>query len=73
MPRSLTRGQTQKRATARREGALARNELRGPSEPRQSAAGPTSHAVKSVDPSTRDAIDRFLASKKVDNGKTEEV
>lgn len=67
MPRDLRARENQKRSKARREGALARNELRGPSDPRQSAAGPTSHAVKAVDPSTREAIDRFLASKKVDN------
>lgn len=63
MPRSLTRGQTQKRATARREGALARNELRGLSQPREAAAGPTSHAVKVMDAGSAAAINAFLSKK----------
>ncbi len=61
MPRDLRASENQKRAKARRIGALARNELRAPSEPRESSAGPTSFPVKKTDMATRAAIDAFLS------------
>jgi hypothetical protein len=64
MPRSLTPGQSQKRAASRRKGALAHLDLRQPSSPRTAAAGPTSHAVKTVDPEAAAAIEAFLAKRR---------
>jgi hypothetical protein len=49
-----------RQARHRREQALARNELRLPTQPRESAAGVTSFAVKRQDPVDADAISRFL-------------
>ena len=60
MPRDLKAHENQKRARARRDHALARLDLRQPSSPRTPAAGPTSHAVKSVDPEAAAAIAAFL-------------
>jgi hypothetical protein len=64
MPRDFRAAENQKRAKARRQGALERNELRQPSAPRQAAAGATSFAVKAEDPSDRAAIDAFLAARR---------
>lgn len=64
MPANDKARTNQKRATARREHALKRLDLRDPTSPREAATGPTSHAVKAVDPSTRAAIDAFLAARK---------
>lgn len=64
MPRDLRAGENQRRARARREGALARVELRQESTPRTSAAGTTSFAVKAEDPATRAAIDAFMSLRK---------
>jgi hypothetical protein len=60
MPRDLRASENQKRSKARRTHALARLDLRQPSVPRQPAAGPTSHAVKVVDPAAQAAIDAFM-------------
>lgn len=49
MSRSLSPRESQRRALARREGALARNELKEASSPRAAAAGPTSFPVKARD------------------------
>lgn len=68
MPRDLRVRENQKRAAARREGALARNELRGPSAPREPASGPTSHAVKARSPHDARLVEDFLQRQKVDNG-----
>lgn len=63
MPRDLKAHENQKKASARRAHALARLDLREPTVPRESAAGPMSHAVKKVDPVTALAIQAFLAKK----------
>lgn len=63
MGKSMKREHLQRRAAARRSGALARAELREPSTPRQAAAGATSFPVKAVDPATASAIEAFLAKK----------
>lgn len=63
MSKSMRREQVQRRAAARRSGALARNELREPSSPREPAAGATSFPVKAVDPAVESAIAAFLAKK----------
>jgi hypothetical protein len=60
MPRDLKAHENQKRARARREGALARREFAYPSVPRSAAAGPTSPAVKIVDPESAAAIAAFM-------------
>ena len=63
MPRDFKASENTKRAKARRQAALDRPELRGPSTPRLSAAGPTSMAVKAEDPATRRLIDEALAKR----------
>lgn len=63
MPRDPSARENRMKAKARRDHALARIDLRTPSVPRQSAAGPTSHAVKKIDTGTRAAIDAFLAAR----------
>lgn len=60
MPRDYKPGESERRAKARRTGALARNELRYPSSPREAPVGATSFHVKAEDPATRAAIDAFL-------------
>jgi hypothetical protein len=64
MPRDLRAAENQKRARARREGALARAEFKYPSAPRTAPAGATSFPVKAEDPATRAAIDAFLSTKR---------
>lgn len=64
MPRNLKRGELQKRTAGRRQFALDRRELRAEASPRESAAGPVSHAVKSVDPETADMIAAFLQNRR---------
>lgn len=59
MGRNLTREQLQRRAAARREGALARAELREESAPRAAASGPTSFPVKAREPGLDDMIRDF--------------
>lgn len=63
MPRDLRAHENQKRSKARRDHALARMDLREPSTPRTAAAGPTSHAVKVVDPEAAAAIEAFLTAR----------
>lgn len=63
MTRHLKAHERQRRAVARREGALARAELREPSVPRAPADGATSFPVKARDPDTDAAIAAFLAAK----------
>ena len=60
MPRDLRQHEGQKRAKARRDHALARREFAYPSVPRSAAAGPTSPAVKIVDPESAAAIAAFM-------------
>jgi hypothetical protein len=61
MPRDYRASENQKRAKTRRMGALARNELREASAPRESPVGATSFPVKKIDMATSAAIDAFLA------------
>lgn len=61
MPRNLAPHENMKRSKARREFALERRDLREPSTPRASAVGATSHAIKTIDPATQEAIAAFLA------------
>ena len=63
MPRDLKAHENAKRMKARRAHALARLDLREPSSPRAPAIGPTSHAVKLVDPASAAAIEAFLSAK----------
>jgi hypothetical protein len=60
MPRDYKAAENQKRAKARRMGALARNELREPSVPRESPVGATSFPVKKIDMATAEAVKAFL-------------
>lgn len=69
MARSYREAENQRRAKALRDQALARNELRQPSEPRESAAGATSFPVKKINTASAEAIARFLAVKNGDNQK----
>lgn len=64
MTRGLSSRQNAARAKAGRQIAINRSELRQPSQPRETAAGPTSLAVKAVDPATREMIEAFLARRK---------
>ena len=61
MSRRYSAGETERMARAKRDKALARGEIRGPTEPRTAAAGPTSFAVKVDDPENRRLIDEALA------------
>jgi hypothetical protein len=63
MPRDYRAAENQKRSKARREHALQRLDLREPSHPRDSAVGPTSHAVKKINSADQAAIDAFMARK----------
>lgn len=63
MPRDLRANEHAKRAKARRAHALARIDLREPSSPRENAAGPTSPAVKVMDPAAAAAIEAFMAKR----------
>lgn len=63
MPRDLRANENQRRARARREGALARAEFRYPSSPRDAPVSPTSFPVKKVNPADQAAIEAFLRSK----------
>lgn len=63
MPRDLRANENQRRARARREGALARAEFRYPSSPRQAPTSPTSFPVKKADPAAQAAIEAFLSRK----------
>jgi hypothetical protein len=61
MPRDHSASENRKMARAKRSAALARTELRQPSVPRISAAGPTSAPIKAEDPETRKLIDDAIA------------
>lgn len=61
MSRNHRPGEIARMAKAKRDKALERGELRGPSEPRTPAAGPTSFALKAEDPTIRKMIDEALA------------
>jgi hypothetical protein len=65
MPRNLRPYENEKRTKARRAHALSRMDLREPTTPRTSSSGPTSHAVKIIDPDTQAAIDAFMAKRGV--------
>lgn len=63
MPRDYRARENKLRAKAKRDGALARVELRGPSEPREPAAGATSFPVKARSENDDALIRDFLARK----------
>ena len=63
MPRDFNSRERALKSKARRDHALARRDLREPSEPRETAASPTSFAVKTVDSETRRMIDAALAAR----------
>ena len=63
MPRDYRPKEAEKKAKARRHFALARLELRGPSEPRTAPTGATSFPVKAMDPETQRLIDEALKRK----------
>ena len=64
MTRNYKHHEAARRAKAKREFALERSELRGPSTPHVSAAGVTSAPIKAQDPETEDMIAAFLKGKK---------
>jgi hypothetical protein len=64
MPRHYKAHEHQRRAKALRDQALQRNELRQPSEERESAAGATSFPVKKIDMDSARAIEAFLQRQK---------
>lgn len=61
MPIDFRAHENGRRAKAKRQYAMERNELRTESVPRESAAGPTSHAIK-INPDAG-AIEAFLAAR----------
>lgn len=61
MPRDYRASENRKLARASRARALLRPEMLYPTEPRAAAAGPTSLAVKVVDPELRRMIDEAIA------------
>ena len=63
MPRDPSARENRLKAKARRDNALARMDLRQPTTPRTSAAGPTSHSIKVPDPEAARAIEAFLAKR----------
>lgn len=64
MTKTMNHGQRMKQAQAKRAYAIQRDELRGPSVPRESAAGPVSMGVKAVAPEVRAMIDAAVAAKR---------
>jgi hypothetical protein len=64
MPRDYRPSEKAKKTKARQAFALARNELRGPSEPREAPAGTTSFPVKKINVSDQQMIDAFLAKRR---------
>lgn len=66
MPRDYRAHENTRKAKAKRQQALERNELRGPSTPHVSAAGATSAPIKAPDPATDAMIEEFLARKRGD-------
>lgn len=69
MGRPFRSNEQERKSKARREHALGRLDLRHPSTPRESAASPTSHAIKQRDPAMQAAIEAFLAKQGASNGK----
>ncbi len=65
MPRDFRAHENAKMAKAKRQIALERNELRGPSTPHVSAAGPTSAPIKAPDPVELAMIEQFILNRKV--------
>lgn len=61
MPRDMRADENRKRAKARRDFALERNEFRYPSEPRIAPDGPTSFPLKADNIDDRRLIDEALA------------
>ena len=61
MGRPFRSNEQERKSKARGAHALGRLELREPSSPRESAASPTSHAIKQRDPGVQAAIDAYLA------------
>lgn len=64
MPRDLRASENQKRARARRDSALARQELGQPTEPRTAPVGPTSMGIKVRSASDDLLIESYLAQRK---------
>jgi hypothetical protein len=60
MPRDYRAHENTRKAKAKRQQALERNELRGPSTPHVSAAGPTSAPIKAPDPATEAMVEAYL-------------
>lgn len=60
MPRDPKAAETRKSARARRDRALARQEIGQPTAPRRPASGPTSMAVKMRDAGDDALIENFL-------------
>lgn len=63
MPRDMKASENQKRARARRDHALARQELGQPTVPRTSPAGVTSMGIKVRSASDDFLIEAYLAQK----------
>ena len=63
MPRDPSARENRMKAKARRDHALARLDLRSPTSPRETAAGPTSHAIKSRNPEVDRLVEDFLSRK----------
>ncbi len=63
MPRDLKSHENAKRARARRDSALARQELGYPTEPRTAPAGPTSMGIKVRSASDDLLIEAYLNSR----------
>lgn len=61
MARRYQPRESELKAKARRALALGRSALRQESSERESAVGPTSHAVKARDPDSERAVAEFLA------------
>jgi hypothetical protein len=64
MTRNIKPHEAAKRAKAQRAHALSRVELREPTSPRVSAAGPTSLAIKVMDAASAAAIEAYLREKR---------
>lgn len=59
MSKSLKRFQVERRARARRDFAMARDELRQATVPRESSAGPVSAPIKIMDAETKRMIEEY--------------
>lgn len=63
MPRNHRANEVARIAKAKRNTALERAEFRYPSEPRVSAASPTSFAIKDADPELSRMVAEYLAKR----------